>query len=114
MVIYGFDELYNDAKSSDERYVYNVMQDLEISDEAKAVLEKARDIVRKSFKYRADVHNDHPEYHLNAWDAGWYQIKKLCAELPMFKEDIDEFKSLFKVLKEKMRPMVYELGFLRK
>lgn len=111
---YGFDELYNDAKSSDERYVYNVLQDLEISDEAKAVLEKARDIVRKSFKYRADVHNDHPEYHLNAWDAGWYQIKKLCTELPMFKEDIDEFKTLFKVLKEKMRPMVYELGFLRK
>ena len=111
---YGFDELYNDAKSSDERYVYNVLQDLEISDEAKAVLEKARDIVRKTFPYRADVHNDHPEYHLNAWDAGWYQIKKLCAELPMFKEDMDEFKSLFKTLKEKMRPMVYELGFLRK
>ena len=111
---YGFDELYNDAKSSDERYVYNVLQDLEISDEAKAVLEKARDIVRKTFPYRADVHNDHPEYHLNAWDAGWYQVKKLCTELPMFKEDMDEFKSLFKALKEKMRPMVYELGFLRK
>lgn len=111
---YGFDELYNDAKSSDERYVYNTLQDLEISDEAKAVLEKARDIVRKTFPYRADVHNDHPEYHLNAWDAGWYQIKKLCAELPMFKDDMDEFKSLFKVLKEKMRPMVYELGFLKK
>jgi hypothetical protein len=30
------------------------------------------------------------------------------------KEDLEEFKKLYKVLADKMRPMVYELGFLRK
>lgn len=110
----GFEELYNDANESNDRYVWKVLNDIPISDEARKVLEKARDIVRKSFKYRKMIHMDHPEYHLQAWDAGWYQIKKLCSELPMLKEDMDEFKTLYKALKEKMKPMVYELGFLRK
>jgi hypothetical protein len=30
------------------------------------------------------------------------------------KDDFEEFKSLYKKLGDKMRPMVYELGFLRK
>ena len=23
------------------------------------------------------MHQSNPEYHLQAWDAGWYQIKKI-------------------------------------
>lgn len=30
------------------------------------------------------------------------------------KDDLEEFKALYKKLSEKMLPMVYELGFLRK
>ena len=110
----GFEELYNDAKQSEERFVYKKLQTINLSEEAQAVLDKASDIVRKSFKYRQMIHENHPEYHLNSWDAGWYQIKKLCAELPMMKDDMEEFKTLFKQLSDKMRPMVYELGFLKK
>lgn len=109
----GFEELYNDAKTADDRFVYKKLQSLNLSPEAQDVLNKASEIVRKSFKYRQSIHEGHPEYHLNAWDAGWYQIKKLCAELPMLKSDMEDFKALFKILSDKMRPMVYELGFLK-
>lgn len=110
----GFKELYNDAENSQNRFVYNILKHIEISSEAQAVLDKACDIVCKSFKYRKNIHENHPEYYLQAWDAGWYQIRKLSGEIPELKEDLLEFRSKFKILKEKMRPMVYELEFLKK
>ena len=110
----GFEELYNDAKQSEERFVYKKLQTLKLSEEAQAVIDKATEIVKKSFEYRKEVHDTRPEYHLNAWDAGWYQIKKLCSELPMMKDDMEEVKVLFKRLSDNMLPMVYELGFLKR
>ena len=79
--------------------------------EAQAVLDKACDIVRKTFKYRELFNEEHPEYQINNWDCGWYQIKALAKEYA--KEDLEEFKKLYKTLADKMRPMVYELGFLK-
>ena len=40
-----------------------------------------------------------------------YQIKALCKEYA--KSDYEEFVKLFKELENKMRPMVYTLGFLK-
>ena len=40
-----------------------------------------------------------------------YQIKALCKEY--MPELLKEFKEVYKVLADKMRPMVYELGFLK-
>ncbi len=108
------DFCYNDAYASDERYVYALLRDGlydRLSNEAKAVLDKATDLVRKSFVYRMAFDEDHPEYQINNWDAGFYQLKKLWDE--RLKPDFTEFKNLYKVLSDKMRPMVYELGFLK-
>ena len=41
-----------------------------------------------------------------------YQIKALAKEYA--KDDLEQFKTLYKKLSDKMLPMVYELGFLRK
>lgn len=111
---WGFEELYTDAKESEERYGYKTLKEINLSPEAKAVLDKATDIFLKSFEYREEIHAAHPEWHLNAWDAGWYQIKKLMGELPHLKDEMTSFKDAFKVLTDKMRPMVYDLGFLKK
>ena len=46
----------------------------------------------------------------NSSDCGWAQIKVLAKEYD--KKEYDEFVKLFKDLENKMRPMVYELGFL--
>ena len=108
----GDDYCYNDARVSSDRYVYGLLQGIELSEEAKAVLEKASDIVRKTFKYRELFGEEHSEFHIHTWDAGFYQIKALAKEYA--KDDLEEFKALYKKLSEKMLPMVYELGFLRK
>ena len=108
---YNNDDCYNDAHTSSERFVYNKLQTITLSPEAKAVLDKASDIVRNTFKYRELFNQEHPEYQINNWDCGFYQIKKLCKEY--MPELLKEFKEVYKGLADKMRPMVYELGFLK-
>ena len=107
----GFTSTYNDARTSKDRYVYKKLQSIALSSEAQAVLEKANEIVVNTFKYRELFDSEHPEYQILNWDNGWYQVKALAKEYA--KEDYDEFVKLFKALESKMRPMVYELGFLK-
>ena len=107
----GFTHTYNDARTSKDRYVYNKLQSITLSPEAQAVLDKANDIVRNTFKYRELFDSEHPEYQIMNWDCGWYQIKALAKEYA--KDDYAEFVKLYKALESKMRPMVYTLGFLR-
>lgn len=111
----GNQDAYYDAKASSERYVSKLLEDGlydELSQEARAVLDAAVKLTEDSFQYREDFDIDHPEYQINNWDCGYYQQKALWKEyLP---EQFNEFKTLFKALADKMRPMVYEVGFLRK
>ena len=104
-------QTYNDARTSKDRYVYTKLQGITLSPEAQAVLDKACEIVRNTFKYRSMFDSEHPEYQIMNWDCGWYQIGELAYQCA--KADYNEFVKLFKALEEKMRPMVYELGFLR-
>ena len=111
---YNMDEIYEDAKTSDERYVYKYVQKHkeEFSQEALDVLNKAIELTKKSFKYRQLFADEHPEYQLEkCWDAGFYQLKAIWKEY--MKDDFEEFKKLYKVLSDKMRPMVYSIGFLK-
>lgn len=108
---YGFDFTFNDANVSNERYVYTKLQGIELSQEAKAVLNMAIDLVKASFKYREMFDEEHPEYQIMNWDASYYQLKAMWKEY--MPEALKEFNELYKKLADKMRPMVYELGFLK-
>lgn len=110
---YNNDYTYEDALNSEERFVYLKLQEIkdDLSPEAKAVLDKATDLVINSFKYREMFNESHPEYQINNWDCGFYQIKALLKEF--MPNELKEFRQLYKQLADKMRPMVYELGFLR-
>ena len=105
------DECYNDAYTATDRFVFNYLKGIELSEEAQAVLNKAREIVRKTFKFRNIFNEEHPEYQINNWDCGWYQIKALAKDYAP--ADLKEFNELYKKLADKMRPMVYTLGFLK-
>jgi len=115
---------YEDARTDSERYVYKLISGHEnlvsetlsdkrvvLSAEAKAVLDKAIELTEKTFPYRGMFNQSHPEYQIMNWDCGWYQIKAVVGEY--FKNDLTEFQQLYKTLSDKMRPMVYELGFLK-
>ena len=108
------DDAYNDARMSEDRFVYKFIQSHlnEFSPEAKAVLDKATELVKKSFRYRFLFDQDHPEFQVNNWDCGFYQLKQIWKEY--LKDDFNEFKELYKKFSEKLLPQVYELGFLKK
>ena len=79
--------------------------------EAAAVLDKARELTKSCFKYRMLFDESHPEYQVNNWDAGWYQIKAILKEF--MPSELEAFKELFDKLQDKMLPNVYNIGFLR-
>ncbi len=110
-----FDDLYRDAKSGQDRFVYTTFQKFgtfgKLSDDARVVLDFASDLLRRSFSVRQLFSDAHPEYHLSSFDAGYAQLKLLWKEY--FKDDFLEFRSLYKAFEDRLRPLVYELGFLK-
>jgi hypothetical protein len=111
----GYDNLHNDARTSSNRYVYELLFGEEriydkLSPEAKLVLNKATELVEKSMELRQEMADD--ENHLDSWDAGYAQLRLIWKEY--FQEDFKEFRQLYKNLEDRMRPLVYELGFLMK
>ena len=110
---YNNDYTYEDALNSEERFVYLKLQEIkdDLSLEAKAVLDKAIDLVKSSFQYREMFNESHPEYQINNWDCGFYQIKELLKEF--MPNELKTFRTLHKQLGDKIRQQVYELGFLK-
>jgi hypothetical protein len=111
----NYDELHNDARTSSERYVYKLLFGEEriydkLSDDAKLVLDKATELVELSIKMRKQIADD--SNHLDSWDAGYAQLKLVWKEY--FPEQFKEFRQLYKNMEDRMRPLVYELGFLMK
>jgi hypothetical protein len=110
----NYTEMYNDARTDSDRYVHNLLfgeQRIydQLSTEAKDVLDIATELVRLSIGMRRNFADD--TNHLNSWDAGYAQLKLLWKEY--FPEQFKEFRNKYKALEDKMRPMVYELGFLK-
>lgn len=80
--------------------------------EGQKVLDDFKSCLSASAKARPEYAKAHPELQVARWDCGWRQLKGLFAE-----SCPDEFATLkadFKALKDKMLPLVYELGFLKK
>ena len=111
----NLDETYLQATTAkNEAFVYDFLtkHESELSPKAKEVLEAGRDLVRKSFKYRELFNMEHPEYQILNADAGWYQIKAMLKQY--MPDELKKFRDLYKEFSEQLRPMVFELGFLRK
>lgn len=108
----GFDECYADAKHSQTRYMALKLPTLTLSPEARAVLDKANAIYDASWAFRMAMHEEDESLHLHAWDAGWYQIKRIASVF--LKDDLAEFQKLYKALEARMTALTYEVGFLRR
>lgn len=111
----NYNELYSDARTDNNRYVHNLLFGEEnlynqLSLDAKLVLDKATELVQMSMTMRSHFADDHN--HLNSWDAGYAQLKLVWKEY--FPDEFKEFRQLYKNLEDRMRPLVYELGFLLK
>lgn len=93
-------------------FMVRYIRDMEFSPQARAVLDEGRKLWTR-FHATRFPRKIRDEYKLGRPDAGWYQIRKALeaygeTELTNF----DPFKAAYATLGEKLRPMVYELGFL--
>ena len=86
---------------------------LKLSSEAKAVMDEGRQIWRK-FHTTQFPKKIRDEFKLNRPDAGWYQIRRaLEANQDSVHADFTDFKAAYDALAVKLKPKVYELGFLK-
>ena len=109
----SYGECYNDVKRfGKERYVHNLLKSTTLSKDAQELLDLAKEMVRKTFPYREMMNEEHPNYNLQSWDAGWYQIKLIAKEY--CKDELQEFVAKYKAFDDRMREGVYTFGFLRK
>ena len=87
-----------------------------LTPEAKAVLDAGKTLWRAYFAH-TDTHSVRNEYKLNRPDVGWYQIrnalKARSASDEMIPVSFDPLEQAYRTLTDKLRPMVFELGFLR-
>lgn len=101
----------NDRFESDFMSAY--LSALELSEEAQQVMDEGRKLWRKFHATRFEK-KIRDELKLNRPDAGWYQVRKaLESNAANEAVDFDSFKEAFDELSRKLRPQVFELGFLR-
>lgn len=83
-----------------------------LTPEGQKVLDDFKACLSASAKARPEYAKAHPELQVQRWDCGWRQLKGLFADAcPV---EFAQLKASFKALKDKMLPLVYELGFLYK
>jgi hypothetical protein len=91
-------------------YLAHVLPGLDLSPEARDVLARLDALWLASLPVRESFARARPELHLLAWDAGVYQLKHLWRE--HFAEDWEALRASHKRLADKLRPGVYDFGFL--
>lgn len=100
------------AQDAGDPYFAHVLPSLTLSPEAQDVLNKLRTLWVKSLPMRESYAAGKPDLHLMAWDAGLYQLKHLFRDL--FPAEWKELQVSFKALANKLRPGVYDFGFLKR
>lgn len=95
-------------------FMVRYMADMTFSPVALTVLDEGRKLFQR-FHATSFPNKIRQEYKLNRADAGWYQVRRA---LDAFSDtqitDFDPFKAAYADLSEKLRPQVFELGFLPK
>jgi hypothetical protein len=97
-------------------FMVEYIKDKKFSNESIAVLKQGK-ILWKSYFQQSDVRSVRDELKLNRPDVGWYQIrnalKKRNESGDYIPVSFKDFEKSYKILSDKLKPMVYEYGFLK-
>ena len=97
-------------------FMVQYMRDKKFSSEAQAVLNEWMKLWKAYFAH-TDPHNVRDELKLNRADVGRYQIRKALQKRNESGDfapvSFTDFETAYKILTEKLRPLVYEYGFLK-
>jgi len=119
---YNYEDLEQDCELfNQDRYIYKELQNTILSEDAQEILNMAKDLVIKSFKYREKFNKQlyqlkkigqeivFLKQHLQAWDAGWYQIKLILNEY--MKEELEIFNNLFEKFENRLRENLFKFNY---
>lgn len=97
-------------------FMVQYLSDRNLSPEAQAVMNEGRKLWQAYFA-RTDTHTVREELKLNRPDVGWYQVRKALEARNKDGDSVpvsfEAFKAAYDALGDKLRPMVFELGFMR-
>lgn len=82
-----------------------------LSAEAKAVLEKGKEIYQFYFAHLNVLRSN--KFKIEHWDAGWWQIKQVLQDENLQTAELKALKALCDQLKEKLLPQLGEYGIVR-
>lgn len=97
----------------ESNFMSSYLAGLTLSTEAQRVMDEGKKLWRRyhGMQFEKSIRD---EYKLNRPDVGWYQIRKaLEANDDNEAIDLAPFKEAYDTLSGKLRPQVYELGFLK-
>lgn len=97
-------------------FMFNYLTNKNLSAEACLVLNEGKKLWKAYFA-ESDVYSVREELKLNRSDVGWYQIRNALSARNKSGDyppvSFEEFESSYKDLGDKLRPKVYEFGFLK-
>lgn len=97
-------------------FMVQYMSDKKFSSDAQAVLDEGKKL-RKAYFQHTDPHTVRDELKLNRADVGRYQVRKALQKRNESGDfapvSFTDFETAYKILTEKLRPLVYEYGFLK-
>ena len=95
-------------------FMAEYLEDKKLSPEALAVMAEGCKLW-KTFFDKSDPYKTRKKYQLGRSDVGWYQIRKTLKkrnENDIAKTYLTDFNESYERLGDKLRPMVFDLGFL--
>jgi len=103
-------EVYSQLRSAKDTYVSTWLTGRTLSTEAQALLDAGRKVYEVFYKEYANLNRT--KYKLSYWDAGWYQIRNALLDAGKGLVELNDVKMAHNTLRAKLRPKVYEYGFL--
>lgn len=98
-------------------FMVQYLKGIKLSSEAQTVLAEGKKLWQAYFAH-TDVRSVRDELKLNRPDVGWYQVRKALqyrnasGDFPPV--SFKAFEEAYKALTEKLQPMIYDLGFLKR
>jgi hypothetical protein len=98
--------------NDEDRFVANWILQNELSEEAKTVLTKAKEVYKFFYSHLNEMATQN--WKIDTWDAGWYQIRRSLTEHNLAADELNELKTASDELAKKILPQIEEFGFLDK
>ena len=114
-----FTEFLPDWRKQGDPYFASILPTLNLSPLALEIMKDLNNLFNSTLPHRTQndpviEKNVSINLHLDAWDAGVYQLKKLWKSTPALKGQWDALNKKHKALASQLESGVYDFGFLKK